>query len=305
MRRFTSASWFFLLFSNIISLFFYIYDAGLMHDIYGLLLFLNIAFLFCVNKSPLIRAAVVLFYLYSGYRELNSEWLTGNALASTLPYSLKVLEWVAACGVIIKLTLPFLLISSVGQRLTIAILGLSAYHILHFYFFKDFTSAAFVLFNFYFVLEFFVKRQLEREAYYQSYSHPEPSKLWWPIAFSIYLFAQSPLTTAHSPLQLVRIKGPQTTYSCEHFNFIKFDNRLEQIDLVGTKDLSSDVKCHPIVAFNSSKEICEKYRHEPGFQSVSSYFLRKKMSQTKFDSVFSLQNICDPKINFKSIKANL
>jgi len=167
MKRFTGGSWTFLLLANFIGLFFYIYDAGLTSDIHGLLFFLNLSFLFCVNKSPLIRTSVILFYLYSAYRELNTEWLSGHALSTYLPYSLKVLEWVTASGVIIKLTLPFLLASPIGQRLTLGVLGLSAYHILHFYSLHDFTSLVLFLLNIYFVIEFFIKRQLEREAFYQ------------------------------------------------------------------------------------------------------------------------------------------
>jgi len=56
------------------------------------------------------------------------------------------------------------------------------------------------------------------------------------------------------------------------------------------------------VAFNSAKEICEKYKNEAGFESISSYFLLKKISQVEYDPVFALENICDPQVTYNSVR---
>ncbi|MCB0350776.1 MAG: hypothetical protein KDD38_06305 [Bdellovibrionales bacterium] len=297
-KRFVRLSWSLLFAATLIQMFLYISDASLKVDVQGLLIFLNLCFLFVPNKAAIFRVTIILFYLLSAFRELNPEWLSGSNLTEHMPFPLKGLEWVTAMGIGIKLTLPFLLISPFGQRLAIAACGLILFHAFHFYFERDFSSLVMIFLVFFYVLDFFVRKRLERETMYQSYEHPEPSKIWWPIAAIFYLMAQANFVPTTSPTRLFHVDGPVTTQECRHISFANFTNRVEQVENENLQKLDRNVQCHPLVAFNSAKEFCDKYKNNSEFKSLSSYFLRRRLSETDYTTVFSAENICTPHIKY-------
>lgn len=302
VRRFVRASWTFLLLTNILSLFFYFQDASLASDIQSLLIFLNWGFLFCYNKSSLIRFGVIAFYLVSGYRELSPEWLTGAALHEYLNFPYKVLEWVAGMSITIQWTLPFLLISPFGQRLAFGVIGMAAFHFAHFYFQHDFASVAHLSMIFYFTYDFFERRRLERESMYQSYAHPEPSKLWWPAAAGFYILAQTSWFSTHTPFEMLKITGPHAAAECEHVLFARYKNKVDVIPDLSPKDFNPQFKCLPIVAFQSAKSFCEGQKSNPDFEALQSFFIHKKFGEAKYSTLFSSDNLCSEQVTFSSLR---
>lgn len=299
IQRLVGLAWTSLLIANIVALLFYILDASLSSDVLSLILFLNIGFLFVPNKAPLVRWSIVIFYLVSAFLELSPEWLSGVSLHDKLPLSYKALEWVSAFGVVVKVTLPFLLLSPIGQRLALGVCGLIFYHSFNFYIFHDFTSLALIVLNLYFIFDYFVTRQMEREALYQSYAHPEPSKLWWPIAMLIYILIQTPMLDKNNITDIFRISGPKKTFECTQITFAKFKNRIEQVSSIMPTDLSAQLKCHPLIAFNSAREYCDKIKTDSDFIALTSHFLLKSLADKEFHQIFAVANICGADVRYK------
>lgn len=297
-QRFVRLSWTTLLLASSIHAFLYAADASLRQDIQGLLIFLSLSFLFIPNKAAIIRVTVILFYLLTAHAELTPEWLSGSNLVEFIPFPFKALEWVTALGIAIKLTLPFLLISPYGQRLALAASGLISLHIFHFYFRHDFSSLALIFLVLFFIIDFYVRKKLERETLYQSYAQPEPSKLWWPIAALFYIFCQTTFTPTTWLGSMIRVTGPVATSECQHISFAKFNNKVEQIENSALEALDQNIKCHPLVAFNSAKDICQKFNNQPEFISLSSYFLSRSLSEDQYRTIFSIENICEQNLKF-------
>ncbi len=301
-RRYTGLSWFLLAFSNFFMLVFYFSDASLNLDIFSLFLVLNFTFLFIPGKSSIIRTVVVLFYFISGLRELTPETLSGVGLHEWIPLHLKLLEWVAAIGVAIKMILPTLLLSPFGQRLLLAVLGLLAYHGFYFYYMHDFKSLVLIGTVFFFVFDFFAKKRLEFEALYQSYAHPEPSKLWWIAVVCTYVLLQTPLLSGRSANAVLYITEPLPVTDCHLATFARYKTRLVQIESEMPHELQGAIRCHPTIAFNTAKELCSKVKDEPDFVGLNTTFVTRKLSQKLSQSIFSFENICDDTVVLNSIK---
>jgi hypothetical protein len=303
-RRFIQACWTLLFVTTLIHLFLYVTDASLRSDIQGFLLFLNLCFLFVPNKASIIRITIILFYFLSAYHELSPEWLSGIHLSKAIPLPYKGLEWVAAVGIAVKLTLPFLLVSPFGQRLTLAVIGLLAYHGFHFYFERDFASVTMIFMMFFFVIDYFVRKKMEFETLYQSYAHPEPSKLWWPIVAGFYLAIQTSFIPKTLPTDIFHVLGPTSTSDCNNISFAYFKDHVEQLTLTDSEALDPSVRCHPLVAFNGAKDICAKDKENPQFKTIASYFLSRKFSDKEFHTVFATEDICADDLTYKAAVVN-
>jgi hypothetical protein len=292
-RRVTKLAWTILLLVNLINIFYYISDASLAIDVQALLLLLNFGYLFIPSKATLVRYGVLVFYFIEGWREMTPDWLTGKALQGVIPLPLKGLEWVAVFGIAAKWTLPLLLLSPIGQRLVIAVLGLLAYHAVNFYFKSDFESIVMMCLVVYFAIDYFERRRLEREALYQSYAHPEPSKIWWPVYLAIFVAAQLPqLTAKTSALQLFKVEGPAAITDCLQINFANYDNHVEQLASAIPTTIKAQLKCHTSIALNSAKALCPDLQSKPGFKSLSSYFMSRNLSATKMKLIYSEDQVC-------------
>jgi len=300
-KRFVGISWACLFAATCLHLFFYILDASLASDFHALLIFLELSFLFVPNKISCVRIGVISFYLISVLRELNSEWLSGATLVGTMPMPQKGLEWVAATSVIAKLTLPLLLLSGIGQRVALGILGLFAFHGFYFYFMRDFTSAGMLLLLVFFVLNYFEQSRLERESLYQSYAHPEPSKLWWPAFIFIFWLAQTAIFKADWPTQILKIQGPAASSECYTTLFAQFKGRLEQKENIVPPDINPALRCHPLVIFNSAKSLCPQMASQENFNRLAVYLFGRSLSEKDFSPILQIANICEPGLTYKKV----
>lgn len=302
-RRYMGLSWFFLAITNFVMMFFYLSDASLSQDIYSLFLVLNFTFLFVPGKALIIRSAVVIFYFVSGLRELNPETLSGVRLHEWIGYPYKILEWVAAISVAIKVTLPALLLSPIGQRLALAVIGLFSYHAFYFYYFNDFKSLVLIGLILFFIFDYFAKKRLELETLYQSYAHPEPSRLWWMVVVGLYALIQTPIFGKNPTDRLLYITEPLQLNECLLTTFVNFKSHFEHIENDFNHNLTGPTRCHPVIAFNSAREICKNYSNSNNFISLNATFGSRHLSQTKSQLIFSYENICDKDVKFQMTKA--
>lgn len=298
-RRYIGLSWFSFAITNFIMVIFYLSDASLSKDIYSLFLVLNFAFLFMPGKTLIIRSAVILFYFISGLRELNPETLSGFGLHEYVQYPYKILEWIAAIGIAIKMTLPILLLSPIGQRLSLAAIGLLSYHAFYFYYFHDFKSLVLIGLIVFFIFDFFAKKRFELETLYQSYAHPEPSRIWWVLVIGVYTLIQTPIFGKNPVDRPLYITEPLQLNECLLTTFINYKTHFEHFENDFNHDLVGPTRCHPKIAFNSAKEICNKFANNNDFTALNATFVTRRFSQAISQAVFSYENICDKNIKFK------
>lgn len=303
-QRFIGLSWFFLLLASFIQAFFYVIDASLSHDIFTLILFLNFGFLFIPSKISLIRAGVIIYYIVLGYKELSPEWLSGSVLHASMPLPFKILEWVAAVGLIIKFTLPFLLVSPIGQRLALGVAGLLLYNGFHFYFLHDYQSLTLTVLTLYFILDHFYRKKIEREALYQSYAHPEPTRLWWSLVAGVFIFIQTPFAPRSWPTEVFKVTGPDYARDCRTVSFAYYDKKVEQVENLLPQNTPGEIACHPLVVFNSAKDFCRSQNSNTNFRGLSLFFLDRGLTDEDYKTIFSLKNICDDNIQFQSYGMN-
>ena len=291
-RRLTGLAWSLLLFTFLLMLYFYIGNASLASDIHALFIVVNIGFLFIPRKLTLIRYSTLFYFFLSGLRELNPDWLSGKSLLPQLHLTLKGLEWVAALDILFKWALPPLLLSSLPQQFAIGVVALIAFLLVHYWYLHDFQSVVLVFFVVAFILDYFERKRLERESMYQSYAHPEPSKLWWTILFAVFIFAQTKFFKKLAVSQIIKIKGPAASIDCRQMNFTVFQNKIKQVYLPTERQHSDPLRCQQKMAEASVRALCADLVHQPGFQSLSTFLLTRSLTEARFHLIWQSDNVC-------------
>ncbi|MEK6553652.1 MAG: hypothetical protein AABZ31_00285 [Bdellovibrionota bacterium] len=300
-KRGLTAAWTCLFLSLIIQLSYYVQDASLQSNFHSLVLMLQFCFLLIPNKSNLIRFFIFCSYLISGVNRLNPEWLSGVSIPQKLQIPLKGYEWIAVFSVLIELLMPWLLISRERIRLAYGFGALFVYHLFHFYFWRQYDQVGAAILIIFIAFEHFEQARRERESFYRSYEHPEPSKMWWPVIIGIFIAAQLPLS-AHTPLTVLKLEKANAYSECQQFAFLNFADRVEQIEFNASTDLSPQLRCHPTVAFNRIKGLCAKHKDEVGFKNATSFFLSRGMAETDYKMVFSSADFCNPDFTLSNAK---
>ena len=296
-RRVTKLAWSLLLLTFLFMLYFYIGNASLASDILAFFIVANIGFLFLPRKPTLLHACTLFYFFISGFRELNSDWLSGMSLHKELHLSVKGLEWVAAMSILFKWALPPLLLSTTPQQFAIGVVALLVFLFGHYWYLHDYQSLVLVFFVFIFVLDFFEKRRLERETMYQSYEHPEPSKVWWPVLFGIFIIAQTRVMQRFSLSGLIKIKGPAPTVDCIQFNYARYKNHTEQLEWPESLQMNLSgragrLHCSPKIAEANAKTFCAHLVHQPNFESLSTYLLTRTISQSSYRLTWHSNQAC-------------
>ncbi len=214
-REFIGMGLIFLLLASTLHIGILVQDATLFSDFQPLFMVLNFGFLFIPNKNWLTRTAVIAAYGISSLLMFNAAWLSGLGIVDNFTMPWKALEWVGGGLAVIELALPVLLLSSLPQSRFAAIIGLAGVHICELIYRGGVDPIAKLLLLVFFVFDFFSMRQQQRESYYQSFAHPEPTHFWWPFVLGTFLFAQAPLFWSKSPLALLHMQGDHSLSSCE------------------------------------------------------------------------------------------
>jgi len=291
-RRLTGFAWTLLLLTFALMLYFYIGNATLASDIQALLIVLNLGFLLFPSKPTLFRWSVLFYLFVAGLRELTPDWLSGKELQTQLAFPPKGLEWVAAMGILAKWALPLLLLSVIPQRFVIGVIGLLAYFAAHYFYLRDFQSIVLSMFVLLFAVALFERRRLEREAMYQSYAHPEPSRLWWPILFGVFIFAQTNLSKSSSVADLLRVKGPEPFVDCLQFNFARFQDHTAQVVVPVEKDETLGLHCRQKIAEATARNLCVSLKQEAGFDSLASFLLTRGLADAQYHLNWQKENVC-------------
>ncbi len=277
-------------------LYFYMGNAGLESDIHALFIVVNLGFLFVPKKLTLIRYSTLFYFFLSGFRELNSDWLSGKSLEPQLHHlshlSIKGLEWVAALDILFRWALPPLLFSVMPQQFSIGVLALIAFLAAHYWFLHDFQSIVLIFFVFSFVLDYFERKRIEQESMYQSYAHPEPSRLWWPILFALFVVAQTKIVKRASFIELIKIKGPASSMDCRQLNFAIYQDHIRQLDLQSDAKQAGPLHCQQKLAEASARTFCDQLSHDPGFRGVSTFLLTRSLTEPAFRLTWQNQNVC-------------
>lgn len=299
VRRGLVVAWFLLFFSTLVQLLIYAQDASLQSNFLSLFFLISLSYLLIPNKSNLIRLLIFLSYILSAFYKLEPEWLSGVTLPQRLAIPLKGYEWIAVFSVLIEMVMPWLLISRERIRMAYGFLALFLYQGFHFYFWRQFDQIGAAALLIFVLFEHFEQNKKERESFYRSYEHPEPSKFWWPVILGSFALAQTNWS-AQSSLQIFKIEKANTYSDCQQFSFVQFENKIEQVDTQFDNDLSPRLKCHPTVAFNKTKSMCEKNKNESGFKNITTFFLTRGLADTDYKLLFSSNRFCDSNVTLKA-----
>jgi hypothetical protein len=300
-RRFVGFGWTLLFISFLLKLTFYVQDASLQLNAHAMILMAQFCFLFVPNKINSTRLLFFATYIFSAIGKLSPEYLSGAAVPTVLAIPMKGLEWVGVFSVVLELIMPFFLISRMPLRFGYGFATLFLYHCAHLYITRSFEPIGMGILLMFFVAEHFEYSRRERESFYRSYEHPEPSKVWLALTASLFLAAQFP-PTAHSAFALIKIEPPKTYLDCKQITFIYHADRVEQAELLNDPSLTRDLACNKSVAFNRVKNICEKNKRDPQFKNVASYFLSRRLAETTFSPVFSSDRFCDSTYTLKDTR---
>ncbi len=291
-RRILGLAWFLLFVANMIYSVFYFSDASIATDVGALILLLSWSYLFIPNKPTVFRYVLFLFLIVSSYQHWTIDWLSGATLLNTISLPTKGLEWLAALTMSGYLIFPFLLLSPIAQRRTIGLLGIAAIQIIFFYYDRSFSSISLLIISVFYLFEFFEIKRLERESLYQSYEHPEPSKLG-PIIVSLFFLAAQTKAFGHKAIfELVKIQGPAKSVQCQRITFLYSNNDITEISDDGPVAANPALACHSWLNFNYVRNLCHKYSAQPGFKTISHHFLIRNLGDKTYQTQFADNDFC-------------
>lgn len=296
-ERMLGFGWFFLVLCLGLNGAFYMLDFSLVDNTHVLLFTTNFIFLFVPQKIRLIRLMVLSAYLTLGILKLNQDWMAGFWLSKKIELlPAKGAEWVAALSAMIELIAPFLLFSKQWQMFASGFVALLVYHVAGWVFIDFYEPAVFCCFLLYFAINFFEQRRLDREAIYQSFLRPEPSRAW--ITMGLLVFALFQLSPLRWPIQELidnplRMRPYPAPMACQQFNWTKVGLETRELPEDLANIAATDLACNSALRWQAVQETCSHLKKETGFDSVSSYFRSRKLSEAQFKTVFETPNACD------------
>jgi hypothetical protein len=293
MQRFVGGAWVMTLISWSILTFVYLLDASLRTNTYTAFIIVGFGFLFLPNKSRLVKYVLFAYFIADAYMRLDPAWLSGLPLLQVLDLPEKGLEWVAAFSVIIQFVMPFFAISKDGQRMGYGVGSLIMYNIFYYIIMQEPGYMIIALMMGFYIFDSSEKKRLEREALYQSYEHPEPSNLWWPVVLSVFALAQLPMLNHVRALEFFRMQPVSTSQECRLIAFSHFDKKVEWLSPDINSSLPQGLRCHPQVNFNAMKKLCKTQTGEDNFQNMTVFFLTRGLTDDGFTPRFSSDRFCD------------
>ncbi len=167
-----------------------------------LMLMAAFLFLWVPNKKDCLRILVAGFLVTTGLNFLNTEWLTGSWILERLPVQPKMGEWLSALVALSYIVAPALLLIRDVRFFAVGFLLATATQVLLFIVDQPFEPAIQSLGLSLFLFAFIEERKQARERFFQSYVHPEPSRLWVLLVFILFLVSQAPVRFALGPAAL-------------------------------------------------------------------------------------------------------
>ncbi len=292
IKRSIGFAWTCLLFAWSVYALVYALDASLRSNILGFFVLLGFGYLFIPNKQKLTRYLFLSFYLVDVYLKLNADWLSGLPLYGSIDVPVKGLEWIASFSVLIQLIMPFFLISNDGQRMGYGFAALFFYHLFHFYVQGDPGHLILAMLLLFFIFDYFETKRIQRETMYQSYEHPEPSSIWWPVLVALFCVSQLSYAKGRFPLVLFQLEKPIGSVECQLITYANFKQKVELVDL-NHESVPSTFKCHPMVNFNMIKTYCDRMKKDNQFDNVTAFFLTRKLSDESYKVRFKSDRFCD------------
>jgi hypothetical protein len=200
-----------------------------------------------------------------------------------------------------KFTLPVLLISPIGQRVLLAIGLLGGYHLFQLYALRDFKSVLMVAMIVFFIFDYFTRKRLEFESLYQSYAHPEPSRIWLAGFLGIYVLIQTPVFGTTPTNRFLYVNEPFQTSECHLVTFAKNSTQISHVTNGFMAESKNHLGCHPRIAFNKARELCSSLKSTADFKSLSATFTTRRFAEQHARVLFHYENVCDPSVLFQTV----
>lgn len=291
--RLISWAWVALMISWFVQTSVYFMDASLRSNAYALVFLIGFYLLFLPNKIRMTQYTVFAYFILDALTKLNPDWLSGIGFLGQIAAPEKGLEWLAAFSVIIQMVMPFFLISRDGQRMGYGFAALFIYQVGIFFILKDPSSLSIAAILLFFIFKYFETKRLELESLYQSYEHPEPSNIWWPVVLLIFIAAQFRPPEVLPYLEVLRLEKLQSSEECQTLFFSQGDAKIEWLSTEKVLHLPQNIKCNPQANFNALKQVCAKNKNDNGFRNLTVFFLTRAISETSYRLRFSSDRFCD------------
>lgn len=264
-------------------------DFSLYNNTQTLLFLLTFTFLFIPSKPLALKLSLLAFYFLDAIVKLKGDWTTGALLVEVFPVSYKGLEWIAVFSLLLQVSGPLLLFTKQPQYFIPGILTLLTYHGI--FISTDQWSAhlPYVAGLLFFLANYIENRKKDREALYQSYIRPEPTKAMAPIVILVFTIIQTvPLFTSLSLNHPLKLMVPKAKKECLHFVFINHAGGTTQRH-INSQDFPEHYECHKQVHMKYAQSLCNKMENT---NSIQSYFFVRDFKDENFSVVINKTMSC-------------
>lgn len=286
----------------------YFQDYRLSSNSGYMLFLLSFCFLFIPDKARLFRWLLVTFFIATGLLKLEPEWLTGSWFLHLQPWPAKLGEWLAALSLLIEFIGGITLLFRDGRYFWTGWITLLAYQC--FLWFVGGYWGPVLLIGLLVALatQEIENRRIEREYIYQSFIHPEPSKFWANVILGLMWIS---LAASHVHVPGQRYITPLSTFfsphpvvsrqECLQTNFAVFKNHTQEIQIPERAGRPANMRCHPYLRYLDIKSLCQRYKKDPSFVTISSYFRSRTLNESKYHTVFQVGDFCDASFKYNKL----
>ena len=259
--------------------------------------------LFSPNRIQVLQVLAISFWIMLSWSWMFSEWMNGYWFIEKMNLHPKLGEWAAATFCLILAIAPvFLFFKKSSPFWTSFFLLLLAFALL--YQKEGFVAAGPQVF----LLLFFAIQRWEQfkkagDFVYQSYIHPEPSRLWTGLALILFWTPQAMphlLQQPHKFAQLIeglRIKVPQNSETiCEAEVFAHYKEGTKRLIFPAVKETSS---CNPYYYFIAARSLCEQLQKASHFNYLSFYFFGWDEDK---ETILKTDKTCNDNFFFKDLE---
>ena len=275
-------------------------DYRLMGDYHYITLIVTLCYLFVPGKWNLARVLIVGFYFSAGTLKFNNEWLSGSALIDDPKIYGIALEWLCLYVIVLETCMAPLLLFTKSR--VVAALVLAQLFLFHVY---SYLIVGFFFPTIYFLLLAVFPLSWKSKATLRLASL---TKVDW-IAITLFVLAQMiPTLQSGDPALVGRgrhfaVHIMDATSEC----FPRFYVRMEKetIEVQGNNQmLSFRIRCDPLVYWNQGHNLCRMYQGRPGFKSIEFLMSSRRLTDSAFTSIASVENFCNEARDYNTLRSN-
>ncbi len=272
-----------------------------MGNYHYMIYILSVIYLFLPDKKKLIIYALVSFYFAAGLLKVNPDWLSGAAMIATPWLNGQILILSLFYVIFLELFFIFgLFFSNLWVRLFVLLQLLAfhafSWHIVGFFYpMVMFSALSFIVLQEY---EFYNGKD-SFQSFFKPFFKGQESRsvysfliIFWFLQLLPFLLSHDPALTGAPRLSSLNMFDAKT--EC-HLLMIAHKEKSSVHLEPPIKNLGVRMGCDPIVFLNQAHQLCRKNKESSEFNSLSLHLFSKRVTQTDFQKILSVKNVCDLK----------